>query len=233
VLDRAKTAPFIAIDTLIPGHGVLVISPHPDDETLGCGQALSAAAHAGHGVGIVLMTQGEGSHPNSSAYPGEALKKLRVAEFMGALNDLVPHGGIDVLQLNLPDAGDENSDISDSVVSMIVDLALRIRASCVWTTWRGDPHCDHVLASALAAKVSSRLNVPLWSYLVWGRFGQRDVPAGLFRFADDQAARRKIKAMSHYKSQLTSLIEDDPEGFRMPDQLVAHFASHPELFARD
>ncbi len=45
---------------------IVVLAPHPDDESLGCG-ALLAAAFAGKGARVVCLTDGSGSHPGSRA----------------------------------------------------------------------------------------------------------------------------------------------------------------------
>ena len=47
LMSAAADAPRIAIDATSPSGGLLIISPLPDDETFGCGQALAAAAEAG------------------------------------------------------------------------------------------------------------------------------------------------------------------------------------------
>ena len=43
---------------------LVVLAPHPDDETLGCG-ALLARAFLGAGAHIICLTDGSASHPGS------------------------------------------------------------------------------------------------------------------------------------------------------------------------
>ena len=64
LLRAARGAPVVDVDALAAG-GVLVLAPHPDDETLGCGAALAAAVTAGYAVRVVAATDGDGSHPRS------------------------------------------------------------------------------------------------------------------------------------------------------------------------
>ncbi|HWP64831.1 MAG TPA: PIG-L deacetylase family protein [Candidatus Limnocylindria bacterium] len=45
--------------TLGPGDRVLVLAPHPDDESLGCGGVLHAAARAGIPAHVVFLTNGD------------------------------------------------------------------------------------------------------------------------------------------------------------------------------
>lgn len=42
-----------------PGQKILIFSPHPDDETLGCGGLIQQAVQAGSDMKVVLMTNGE------------------------------------------------------------------------------------------------------------------------------------------------------------------------------
>ncbi|WP_262895303.1 PIG-L family deacetylase [Hymenobacter lapidiphilus] len=47
----------------------VVIAPHPDDESLGCGGLLALLARANVPVWCVLMSDGTMSHPNSAKFP--------------------------------------------------------------------------------------------------------------------------------------------------------------------
>ena len=93
---------------------------------------------------------------------------------------------------------------------------------------------------AAAAEIADRLTDPAhgrtwhrYDYAVWGRFGEAGstVPAHrVRRFGAAPWQSRKRAAMACYRSQLTRLIDDDPDGFVMPPALVEHFASHDEIF---
>ncbi|MYS00504.1 MULTISPECIES: PIG-L family deacetylase, partial [unclassified Streptomyces] len=51
--------------TLPPPGRVVVVAAHPDDEVLGLGGTIARLAAAGHGLTVVSVTDGEGSHPHS------------------------------------------------------------------------------------------------------------------------------------------------------------------------
>jgi hypothetical protein len=48
---------------LLDGRRLLVVSPHPDDETFGCGAAIARAATTGAGVTVVVATDGRLNWP--------------------------------------------------------------------------------------------------------------------------------------------------------------------------
>src|ERR1700722_17819790 len=79
-----RTLPFGTLDDVTgPGCG-LILAPHPDDESLGCGGLIAAGCHARRAPIVAILTDGAMSHPGSKAYPGERLVRLREAEARGA-----------------------------------------------------------------------------------------------------------------------------------------------------
>lgn len=229
LLAAAADAPMIDIETIAPEGTVLIINPHPDDETFGSGLAMAAAAMRGRSIAIVLLTDGEGSHPDARTFAPPKLADLRSSEFARALEILIPSRRVDVLRLHLPDG---KSRYEASLAAKVVPFARAQGASAIWSTWRGDPHCDHETAAALGHDLAKELAIPHWSFAVWGRFGERPVPAGLKTFDAAFLMTRKRDAIAVYRSQVEPQAIDDPNGFTMSPALVAHFAEHPEIFIR-
>ena len=250
LIDLALARDPVPIDDLVASTGgVLAIAPHPDDETLGCGLALRSALAAGRDVAVLLLTGGGASHPGSARYPCENLKALRRAEFVRALDALshgmpdgsgrLVHAMLDLPDGSVPHDGDHDdlrAPLADARVAAL-ELARSVNAGTVWVTWSGDPHSDHVAAALLADGILRRWGggeQPLrLDYAVWGRFGAagREVsPARVLAFRSDPHLPAKRAAMRAYASQLTPMIDDDPDGFVMPPALVEHFAAAPEIF---
>jgi LmbE family N-acetylglucosaminyl deacetylase len=63
------------------GPRVLVVAPHPDDETLGCGGSIVLHRRAGHAVTVVIMTDGRGSTVTTPA--ARRLESMAAAEVLG------------------------------------------------------------------------------------------------------------------------------------------------------
>lgn len=230
LLRRAWDASVVAIETLAPPGGLLIVVPHPDDESFGCGQALAAAADAGRTIAIVLLTDGEGSHPHSKLYDQKSIAALRAMEMRAALHELSPDREIPVLRLALPDGRSDATLVSEATLEEMASLATAIDARAIWSCWAGDPHCDHVTAARIARALATRTGARLWSFAVWGRFGERAIPDAVVLFADDRYHARKARAVAAHRSQVTMLIDDDPGGFVMPAAFVDHFVHHPEIF---
>ncbi len=230
VLRAAQSARSLSIAELIPPGRLLIVAPHPDDETLGCGMALAAALGEGRAVAILLLTDGEGSHPNSRRFDAEGRIALRKAEFATALKTLAPRRSIPVVvRAGLPDGRSTERDAAKSIDDLLRHRCISC-ASTIWSTWEHDPHCDHRTAAVLARMLAERIGAGWWSFPVWGRFGERPVPRKIGRFCDPRFGCAKRAAMEAYASQMTDLIDDDPDGFVMPSALFEHFAAHPEIF---
>lgn len=56
IINEAQFIPFHTTD--LTGKRVLVLAPHPDDETIGCGGALALHAAAGDPVRVLILTNG-------------------------------------------------------------------------------------------------------------------------------------------------------------------------------
>jgi LmbE family N-acetylglucosaminyl deacetylase len=217
-----------------PGHG-LILAPHPDDESLGCGGLIAACCGAGRPPIVAILTDGGMSHPGSKSFPRDRLIRLREAEARDAASVLgLPQDRL--LFLREPDANAPRAgEAFNRVVEHLIWLVDRFGCSSILAPWRFDPHCDHEAASLIASEVAGRLGVRHIAYPVWGWTLPADhiVSAGeAFGWRLDIGCHlaRKLKAITAYRSQYGELITDDPSGFRFPPELLAVFASRFETF---
>lgn len=217
-LEAAAAAPIIHPTDLVGTRPLVILAPHPDDETLGCGALLFDCAAAGVPCTVICVTDGSRSHPNSRAYPAMALADLRRGEFEAAVSMLAPYARTH--WLGLPDCG---IPPDAGIVDLLPPNALLL------ATWEGDPHIDHEMTARLAARAAAkRPDIALMLYPVWGRFTDRCVP--VFHLHASPAARHaKRAALACHRSQMTSLIQDDPEGFVMEDWRQQHFLETEEI----
>ncbi len=229
MMERAAKASFADLETIIGPGGLVALAPHPDDETLGCGALLRAAASAGRRVAVVAVSDGRRSHPTSPSVNAPLLARIRALEMRAALGTL--HPNIFLIELGYCDC--EVPFALPEAACAIVDLATDIGATALVSSWEGDPHCDHVATAALAHRIH-RLCPALrfWSYPIWGRFAptQAKAPARIVRFDTGPNRAAKAAAIACHRSQMTDMIDDDPQGFMMTPEMQAHFIDHPEVF---
>ena len=237
LLQAARMAPATTIDDLSGGGDVLLLAPHPDDETLGCGGAIAALTEAGRKVQVVVVTDGCRSHPRSRLYPAERLRQLRADEVQQAVAILTGGRGPAPILLNYPDAATPEDDaaiaaIADRIVPLISETT-----TALWAAWGSDPHHDHINVARIAAALAARLpHLAYWSYPIWGRFLEQIPtfnPTLMAAFDTQDWQDRKAKAVAAHASQMSGLIPDDPGGFVMSDILQQHFITTPELFLRE
>lgn len=235
-LDRVRQMPVAPFEDLTAGAPFVVLSPHPDDETLGTGGLIAQACAAKNEAHVVVLTDGSGSHPRSKLYPRERLIALRQEEVEQAGLVLgLPRGR--VRHLGLVDAHAPMSGVAfDSAVAQISDVIRTTRARSLFVTWQCDPHCDHQAAAATAKAVRSLMPaITLWAYPIWGwhldpQIDVRQPPPRGVRLDISKQAASKRAAIAAHASQMTGLISDDPEGFCFTAATLAPFLEPFEYF---
>src|SRR6185437_4170480 len=151
-----------------PGSRLVVVAPHPDDEILGAGGLLAAAARAGREILLAAVTDGRASHPGSGKWPEAELAAQRRRESAEAL-EVLGAGAAAVRRLSFPDGG-----VAARTAALTTALAGLLMASdVVVSPWRFDGHPDHEAtgyATALAARGrgARHLEAPVWA-CTWAR----------------------------------------------------------------
>jgi LmbE family N-acetylglucosaminyl deacetylase len=228
-LTALRRMPLAPAPSLTEGKPFVVLSPHPDDESLGVGGVIAAARAKGQRVDIVILTDGSGSHPHSLTHPRDKLVDLRRAEaeraavHLGVSPDRLVHLGLSDTQT--PSAGPAFERSVERIVAIIDDAD----ANALFVTWGGDPHCDHEAADQIARAVRRRRpHLKLWSYPIWGwgldPAAEIDEPPPRGARIDVSAwLSSKHAAIAAHASQMTDLIDDDPTGFRFDERTLAPF----------
>jgi len=238
-LRAAEALPLASVAEIVGPGPLLVLAPHPDDESIGCGGLIAAAVAACIAVRIAVLSDGAASHPGvaratmaalRAAEAREAARRLGVAADAVAFLDL-PDGA-------LPDAGPARAE---AVAAL---LAFCDQPGTVVATWRHDPHCDHTATWAVAtALLRERPRARLLAYPVWGwayayPIAGFDVPnepelGGApegWRLPIAELLPTKQRAIHAHRSQLEGAIMG---GFRLPDEML-RLASRPfEVFLKD
>ncbi len=125
---------------------VLVIAPHPDDETLGCGGTIVRHRQAGDAVCVLVVTDGGSSR--AGGYSRTAIRAIRAAE-AAAIAHLGPS---EIVPFALPEARWTPTEFQ----ARLTTLLARVRPTLIYTTSCVDFHPEHRrvalgLAKTLAA----------------------------------------------------------------------------------
>ena len=213
---------------------VVVVAPHPDDETLGAGGLVATAADAGLPVHVLLVTLGERSHPDSRTTTAEELAAVRAVEAGAALRAL--HPAITSESLGVPDVGlrERPEVLREALVRRLDATPGR---SLVVAPWRGDGHRDHRVAGEVAEAVTdARPDVELLSYPVWAwHWDDPDAPSAPWRTAAALALppsvlERKRAALAAYRSQVLPLSPAPGDEAIVDDRHAAHHLRDREWF---
>ncbi len=225
---------------------ILVVAPHPDDDVLGCGALLAAAAEGGVPVCVVYVTDGSRSHPGSRRFPAQRVRAIREREALAAL----AHCGIAssaATFLRVPDGQCESLAAHERTLVgvCLADILAAFRPTIVFAPWLRDPHPDHRAVARLVREVISqrpkgqghRARRRYLEYPVW--LAERGVASEVprddegSRFAfwfDATLAQRKRIALAEHRSQTSGLIDDVPAPCRLSPAMLERACTSPETY---
>ncbi|MCL7945387.1 PIG-L deacetylase family protein [Marinobacter sp. ATCH36] len=222
----------IPLSTLGP---VLIASPHPDDETLGCGGLIARCAEIACPVSVLSMTNGEGSHPGDTAWQ-EKLGNIRKREQHRALKAL----GLkepDIISLGLSDGGMEQltGAMYERVVAVIQDVIQSRSIRTVFVPAIDDRHADHQQTARFVTEAVATLSVAhFFSYQIWPpeqRPTQVTANEVEYCLNISDIVGVKHRAIRKHQSQLAPIDSAHTEGFRMPQELLKEKLKAHESYA--
>lgn len=215
---------------------VMIIAPHPDDESLGCGGLITLLRAQNAEVSVLFLTNGEASHPNSKKFPAKKLGALRKAEAINAGKIM----GVGKDLLYFLDAGDGHLSAylekGDSLIKKLKEIFQQNWPDTLFVPWRRDHHIDHVATSELVRRATRGMAVEVAEYPIWlwKKGKPEDWPEKVeilpFRLSVREVKDIKMKAINAHKSQMTKLIDDDSEGFIFTEDLLEPFLGEYEYF---
>lgn len=141
---------------------LLVLAPHPDDETLGCGATIARTLLRGGDVLVVVATDGRSPLAHVDPDVMAATRRGELACATEALG-LLPE---QVLTLGFPDR--ELTQQQGPLIASLTALVRSWQPSIVLVTARRDPHPDHAALGKAARHVMAGQAGALFEYMVWG-----------------------------------------------------------------
>lgn len=216
------------LDTLDPldirsCRRAVVLSPHPDDETLGLGGLISTLMAANMPITVVSATDGEASHPGHGPALREALRRRRPAESRAALTRLGGGAPPEIVRLSLPDG---ELAQAEPILTRLFSSLLSPGDWC-FATWEQDGHPDHEAVARSASTACGRLGARLLSYPIWmwhwADPADPQLPWSQARRIplSPHALRRKRLALECFASQTRPMSQTEPAVLSPND--LAHF----------
>lgn len=167
---------------------VLVLSPHPDDDVLGCGGLLLILADSGSHIKCLYIY--DGASGNRAGERDVGLIERRERESIAAAKILK------IAEVNYLRAREGSA--SSSIGSRIYEELKTGHWDLVLCPSSTEWHKDHISVSVAALAAIKRLpkRVEAWEYNVWG-LSQPKIVVSI-----DEEIKRKIEAAKEHKSQL-------------------------------
>jgi LmbE family N-acetylglucosaminyl deacetylase len=230
------------LSATIGARSCLVVAPHPDDETLGCGATIARKARSGSTVTVVVVSDGSRSHTGGGISP-EQLAAIRRAEAERAVRRLGP--GVRLEFLNFPDG--ELDRHRDALTERLRTYVADLRPQDVFSPALREPPADHravaiAVRAACAGHPASRvLEYPVWLWSSWPWTGRRSphrllldpIRSTLFtptvKVSTAGYLDAKASALAAYASQVT-YFRGDPGWLPLPAQLLDRCLRPAEVF---
>jgi LmbE family N-acetylglucosaminyl deacetylase len=159
---------------------ILIVAPHPDDETLGCASVIANRSRAGDDVHIVVLTDGHrlfisalGIHDNPSPQEVSDRRKRETERAVGILGG----NAANIRYLDYKDGSLEAH--SAEVVRRLLPIFEELRPAEVYVTNAYEHHPDHRAASTIVSQAidTNGLATELFQYFIGPKAGYAIDPA--------------------------------------------------------
>lgn len=199
---------------------LVVVSPHPDDETLGAGGLISTWISSGYAVTVISVTDGEAAREEVPD-----LAAVRRRELVHALSELGSNG-LSLVHLQMPDGGVSGRE---DELTRALSAHVTKRVTLVGPFER-DGHPDHDAVGKACRRIALSTGAAYARYPIWAWFrGSPELRNNSLarKFELSSTAREaKQRAIGHFQSQL----EARPGGAIVPPHVLPYFDRPYEAF---
>ena len=154
----------------LPRGSALVIAPHHDDETFGCGGVIALKRQAHIPVNVLVMTDGRQSHGHIAGVDLNQMIETRKRELLAAC-EILGVSSDNIHFLNLPDQGVYRltPEQHQQAVRQVAELILSLRPQEIYVNHRTDRHPDHeaVFCIVSDAIAQASITIELYQYPIW------------------------------------------------------------------
>lgn len=242
IFQRLLTARGRDVTASTAHRSCIVLAPHPDDETLGCGATIARKRAAGADVAVVFATDGGRSHAGR-ADPVRLARQRRDEALRACATLGVPAGAVHFLGFDDGALGDHVHDAAVAIASLLA----RHPPEELFVSTALDRHPDHValrqtvqILEQMGALPAHVYEYPVWFWAAraWREHRLRGTLLAQARALALLQVRvvkaqpyldRKRAALRQHASQVVA-PPDDPAWPTLPPALVARCCGPCELF---
>lgn len=212
---------------------LLVVSAHPDDETLGAAGLIARLHARGVPVDVLVASDGEASHPHSPTTGAAAIGRRRRAEMVSATAHLATRATI--TWLGRPDGrlADDEAGMAASIRRFLDDDPA---GTLVAAPWRADAHPDHEAVGRAVARANDGFGAtvvefPVWAWL-WATPDDPRLRPDRLRVLrlDEREWHSKQRAIAEHRSQIAPLGHDPEDRPVLTPAFLDHFRRRYETF---
>ena len=181
---------------------IIVVAPHPDDETLGCGGTLLKHKDDGDQIFWLLVT----NMANSNDFSDDQIKKRNIE-----ISKVSEEYGFEKHYfLDYPAGGLDNLPIKD-LIQAFGDIFNECRPNIVYFPFSNDIHTDHRVTSEAVLSCSKNFRYPfIESFRAYEVISETEFANNLYKEAFhpnlwiniSKFLNKKIKIMNIYKSEV-------------------------------
>ncbi len=192
--------------TLDLSQNIIVLAPHPDDETFGCGEMIARAVADGRNVHIVVMSDGSQSHRGCGCnIPPDVLIAEREKNFEEAMSELkIPKER--TILMRLPDGSlTEALKNNEAKIARIRQMIIPDRTD-IFVPHPLEGMADHIAITELGQQLAREMHCRLFYFCVWSYFQVSFSFRKIFTVAwlkcrkinDPEGHSEKLKAIAVY-----------------------------------
>jgi LmbE family N-acetylglucosaminyl deacetylase len=152
-----------SLKDILTDKNILIIAPHPDDETFGCAGLIALKVKQNVKVSVLFLTNGEKSledvpaeeimlHRQNSARAATEILGVKDIYFMNLVDGAIPH--------------QNDTDFSQAVEKLATHIAM-VDPAEVFCTHIAEGWSDHTAAAELTIAALKKLDRPISLYMYW------------------------------------------------------------------
>lgn len=210
----------------------IVLAPHPDDETFGCGQLISKMISSGKEITVVLFSGGGASHHGCCDLAPDEIATARLRKAEEILTELGV-GKENIVSMDLPD-GKLSCSIHAEDYDKIKKLAEDKKSAAILAPHPQEGWADHMAVAALAQRLAEDSGKELFYYCVWFYFSMPFRKFHLVKWGNayfvhrPDAWQKKRAACQKYLAHYAPCGK--PYAGVLPDELIGAVQHNKEIY---